>query len=105
MTDAELLTMTKANLQLLTPAFDVFISQLISVSKESIKQEGIALDLSDIIDCNLVVMYASYLYRRRAENNENTAYWTEANQYFDMPRMLRHALNNRLFSQKMRELQ
>ena len=102
MTDAELLTMTKANLQLLTPAFDLFLSQLIEVSKTSIKQEGIILDFDDVADCNLVVMYASYLYRRRAENNENTAYWTEANQYFDMPRMLRHALNNRLFSQKMR---
>ena len=45
---------------------------------------------------------ASYMYRRRTENNENTAYWTEANQWFDMPRMLRHAMNNRLFSQKMR---
>lgn len=102
MTDAELLTMTKANLQLMTPAFDDFISMLIQVSKKSIEQEGIVLDVSDIADCNLVVMYTSYLYRRRAENNENTAYWTEANQYFDMPRMLRHALNNRLFAQKMR---
>lgn len=105
MTDAELLTMAKANLQLLTSAFDVYITQLIKVSESEIRREGIILDLSDIADCNLVVMYASYLYRRRAENNENTAYWTEANQYFDMPRMLRHALNNRLFSQKMREPQ
>lgn len=103
MTDAELLTMTKANLQLLTTAFDTYLTQLIQVSEVEIKREGVDLDLSDIADCNLVVMYASYLYRRRVENNENTAYWTEANQYFDMPRMLRHALNNRLFSQKMRE--
>lgn len=102
MTDAEILTMSKANLQLLTPAFDTFLSQLIAVSKTEIEREGITLDLDDIADCNLVVMYTSFLYRRRAENNENTAYWTEANQYFDMPRMLRHALNNRLFSQKMR---
>ena len=94
--------MTKANLQLLTTAFDVYLSMLISVSKKEIEREGITLDMSDIADCNLVVMYTSFLYRRRAENNENTAYWTEANQYFDMPRMLRHALNNRLFSQKMR---
>lgn len=102
MTDAELLEMTKANLQILSTAFDVFISQLVAVAKAEIKREGINLDLEDIADCNLVVMYASYMYRRRTENNENTAYWTEANQWFDMPRMLRHALNNRLFSQKMR---
>lgn len=102
MTDAELLTMTKANLQLLTTAFDTYLGQLIAVSKVEIAREGIELDLEDIADCNLVVMYAGYLYRRRAENNENTAYWTEANQYMDMPRMLRHSLNNRLFSQKMR---
>lgn len=102
MTDAELLTMAKANLQLLTTAFDAYLGQLIAVSKVEIAREGITLDLSDIADCNLVVMYASYLYRRRVENNENTAYWTEANQFFDMPRILRHALNNRLFSEKMK---
>ena len=102
MTDDELLTMAKGNLQILTTAFDAYIKQMIAVAKVEIAREGIVLDLSDIADCNLVVMYAAYLYRRRAENNENTAHWTEANQYFDMPRMLRHALNNRLFSQKMR---
>lgn len=102
MTDADLLKMTKANLQLLTTAFDEYITMLINVSKKEIEREGITLDLDAIDDCNLVIMYASFLYRRRTENNENTAYWTEANQYFDMPRMLRHALNNRLFSQKMR---
>ena len=36
----------------------------------------------------LVEMYAAYLYRRRREEN------------VQMPRMLRWALNNRLFSQK-----
>lgn len=102
MTDQELLEMTAANLQILSQAFDTYIMQLIQVAKVEIKREGINLDLEDIADCNLVVMYASYLYRRRTENNENTAYWTETNQFFDMPRMLRHALNNRLFSQKMR---
>ena len=102
MTDAELLTMTKANLQLRTTAFDDYISMLISVSKKEIVRKGITLDLSEVDDCNLVIMYASYLYRRRNENNENTAYWTEANRYFDKPRMLQQAIYDRLFSQKMR---
>lgn len=102
MTDEELLAMTKLNLQLLSTAFDSYISMLIEVAKKEVEREGITLDLTDIADCNIVILYAAYLYRRRTENNENTAYWTEANQYFDMPRMLRHALNNRLFSEKMR---
>jgi len=39
-------------------------------------------------DAMLVEMYAAYLYRRRREEN------------VQMPRMLRWALNNRLFGQK-----
>lgn len=33
MTDAELLTMVKADLQLLTSAFDTYLAQLIDVAK------------------------------------------------------------------------
>ena len=40
-------------------------------------------------DNELIVMYAAYLYRKRAEDNP------------PMPRMLRWALNNRLFSEKV----
>lgn len=89
MTDEQLLTMTKLNLQIAGSAFDSYLSELIiPAAKQAISQEGISLDLANLNDCNIVVMYASYLYRRRAD--------TEA----AMPRMLRYALNNRLFSEK-----
>ena len=90
MTAAELLTMTKLNLEI--PAsntlFDEYIINLIGAAEQMISREGIVLTES-IEDGNLVVMYAAYLYRKRAEDSPQ------------MPRMLRYALNNRLFSQKV----
>lgn len=90
MTAAELLTMTKLNLEI--PAantlFDEYILSLIRAAEQMISREGIVLTES-IEDGNLVVMYAAYLYRKRAEDSPQ------------MPRMLRYALNNRLFSQKV----
>lgn len=90
MTAAELLTMTKLNLEI--PAantlFDEYILNLIKAAEQMISREGIVLTES-IEDGNLVVMYAAYLYRKRAEDSPQ------------MPRMLRYALNNRLFSQKV----
>lgn len=90
MTDAELLSMTKSNLEVLTSAHDTYIGMLISAAQSAIGREGISLSLSDIEDCNLVVMYASYLYRKRVTDE-------------GMPRMLRYALNNRLFQEKVGE--
>ncbi len=92
MTTAELLTYTKLNLQLASTAFDDYLSTLIiPAAQEAITKEGITLDLDTLTDCNLVVMYASYLYRKRTDSDAS------------MPRMLRYALNNRLFSEKMSE--
>ena len=92
MTAAEILTNTKVNLEI--PAsntlFDAYISTLISAAEQMIAREGIALTDS-VEDGNLTVMYAAYLYRKRAEDTPV------------MPRMLRYALNNRLFSQKVGE--
>lgn len=100
MTNDELLELTKLNLQIAGSAFDEYLSTLIiPAAKSAITQEGITLDLSDIGDCNLVIMYAAYLYRKRAESTVNgNLSWAAG-----MPRMLRYALNNRLFSQKMSE--
>ena len=89
MTDEQILSMTKLNLQLTGTAFNGYLSELvIPAAKKAIGQEGITLDLTDLNDCNIVVMYASYLYRRRADSDAG------------MPRMLRYALNNRLFAEK-----
>lgn len=86
-----ILQMTKLNLAITGTTWDEYLSDLISAAESMIKREGIVLDINDIEDCNLIVMYASYLYRKRAEDNQ------------PMPRMLRYALNNRLLSVKARE--
>lgn len=88
MTDADLLALSKANLQITSSAYDAYLSHLIGAAKNEITREGITLSLDAIDDCNLIVMYASYLYRKRAEDGP-------------MPRMLRYALNNRLFAEKV----
>lgn len=63
-----------------------YLSQAVDAALAFIAREGITLE-DTVEDLQLVEMYAAYLVRKR-----NT---TEA-----MPRMLRWALNNRLFSQK-----
>lgn len=88
MTDVELLSMVKLNLAIIGDTWNEYLTNLIAVSKKAIAREGITLNDSDIEDCNMVVMYTAYLYRKRAED-------TAA-----MPRMLRYALNNRIFSEK-----
>ena len=89
MTAAEILCMTKHNLEI--PASnsmnDEYIANLIAAASLMIAREGITLTDS-VEDGNLIVMYAAYLYRKRVDNSP-------------MPRMLRYALNNRLFSEKV----
>lgn len=68
-------------------ALDTYLQTLIASAKDYISTEGITLADSQS-DGMLVEMYAAYLYRRRREEN------------VQMPRMLRWALNNRLFSEK-----
>ena len=79
----------KHDLQILHEKQDEYLKNLLDMSASMIRREGIELT-EDIEDVGLQVMYAAYLYRRRAEK-ENA-----------MPRMLRYALNNRLLSQKMK---
>lgn len=63
-----------------------YLTQAISAAQAFITREGVVLTDS-IEDGQLVEMYAAYLVRKRATTEP-------------MPRMLRWALNNRLFSQK-----
>ena len=87
MTDADILTILKTDLMVSSSALDTYLQTLIASAKEYISTEGITLADSQS-DGMLVEMYAAYLYRRRREEN------------VQMPRMLRWALNNRLFSEK-----
>jgi len=90
MTEDILLEMLKFNLEIIpeNTLVDDYLEMLITSAQQMIAREGISLGDS-MEDGNLVVMYAAYLYRKRAEDNPV------------MPRMLRWALNNRLFSEKV----
>lgn len=87
MTDEDILEILKVDLQVSSSALDRYLLALVTSARSYITQEGIML-ADTVQDAMLVEMYAAYLYRRRREEN------------VQMPRMLRWALNNRLFSQK-----
>lgn len=90
MTDTELLTILKLNLQLITDALDSYLAFLIESAKEMITREGIVLDLATRESVNIVIMQASYLYNKR-DTGEGE------------PPSLRWRKNNLLFSQKISE--
>jgi hypothetical protein len=83
MTQEEILEILKIDLGIIGAAYDTMLTQLISSSKSFIEREGIQLTDS-VEDGQLIIMYAAYLFRKRATDE-------------GMPRMLRWALNNRLF--------
>lgn len=87
MTTAELLTVLKSDLQMITAANDDYLTELLGFSQQLMEREGIIMD--DSLECQMIqVHYAAYLFRRRG-GTETT-----------MPRFLRYELNNLLFSQK-----
>lgn len=84
MTNAEKLTILKHDLQILTDIHDDYLRGLLDTALALIAREGVTLE-DTVEDNSLQIMYASYLYRHRAESDNK------------MPRMLRFALNNRIF--------
>ena len=87
MDENTLLTMLKVDLGITTTSFDTRLKQYIANAKLEIEREGVTFG-NNADDAQLVVMYAGWTWRRR-DTGEG------------MPRMLRYALNNRVFSQKM----
>lgn len=87
-----LLNMLKTNLGIMsTTAYDERLEQLLDSAQTMIKNEGVQnLDTDNMLDAQLVVDYAEWLWRRR-DTKEG------------MPRMVRWTLNNRIFSEKMQE--
>lgn len=83
-----MLTMLKTDLGIRTStAYDARLTQLLTAAESAIRQEGAStLDASDPLDAQLIVMYAAWLWRRRDDMS-------------GMPRMLRLALNNRVFTE------
>lgn len=88
MTDLELLAALKVDLGITSTGYDSRLTQLVASAKAAVAREGAVLDLSNFEDCQIVIMYAGWLWRRR-DTMEG------------MPRMLRWALNNKVFSGKM----
>ena len=93
MTDTEVLVPLKIDLHISSDALDSYLLDLIHAAEEYITTEGITLDAESTGDVMLVEMYAAYLYRERRNTGDASK----------MPRMLRWALNNRLFQQKITE--
>lgn len=85
----DLLQMLKIDLGITTNAYNERLIGVLNSAQKLIKREGATLDLTDAEDTQIVVMYAAWLWRRR-DSGEG------------MPRMIRYALNNRVFSEKMR---
>lgn len=88
MTSADLLTALKVDLGIVGSGYDSRLTQVVSAAQEAIAREGAVLDLTQFEDCQIVIMYSAWLWRRR-DTMEG------------MPRMLRWALNNKIFSGKM----
>lgn len=96
-----MLTMLKTDLGILTTtAYDARLTQLLTAAQKAIIKEGAStLDASDPLDMQLIVMYASWLWNKRYGSMGNTQNYDATT----MPRMLRLALNNRVFSEKAGE--
>lgn len=84
--DSVMLDMLKTDLGIRTTAiYDARLGQLLTAARKAIIAEGAStLDASEPLDAQLIVMYAAWMWRRRDEMSA-------------MPRMLRLALNNRVF--------
>lgn len=88
MNDADKLKILKQDLQMITSANDEYLQNLLSLSAERIRGEGITLIENDIRSDMAQIQYAAYLFRKRA--SADTV----------MPRYLRFELNNMKFSEK-----
>lgn len=86
MNEELLLQGLKLDLGISATAFDPRLLSRIRAAQARIEEEGIVLEDTEA-DRDLVIMYAAYLWRQRVTGE-------------GMPRMLRYALNNRLFSRK-----
>lgn len=84
---ANLLSGLKIDLGFRSNAYDDRLTVYLQQAQAQIEEEGITLS-SSVQDDQLTIMYAAWMWRRR-DSGEG------------MPRMLRYALNNRLFREKM----
>lgn len=83
----ELLPSLKVDLGITTDAYNDRLTAYLQNAQKEIIREGVSIG-DNVDDSQLVIMYAAWTWRKR-DSGEG------------MPRMLRYALNNRVFSQKM----
>lgn len=91
--EEEILQLLKVDLGKLNPDenTEYYLRHTISAAKEFIKREGVVLTTPfSVEDAELIKMYAAYMYRKRATPEP-------------MPRSLRWALNNRIFSERKKD--
>ena len=89
MDDQSRMNLLKANIGALgSTIYDDLLISLLNSAVFMIGREGIALDLNNTEDNNLVVGYATWLFQQREQPD------------MEMPRWLRYNLNNKLFAQK-----
>ena len=87
MTTQEMLASLKIDLGITTDFYDDRLAQYLAVAQSEMEREG-ATDDGSLNFANTVILYASWMWRRR-DSGEG------------MPRMVRYALNNLIFSQKV----
>lgn len=87
---SDLLSLLKIDLGIVSEAYDSRLKSVIQAAAKFITTEGVTLDYTALDDVQLVVMYAGWMWRKRETGD-------------GMPRMLRWALNNRIFSEKMQQ--
>lgn len=91
MTKSDILLLLQYDLDMINPdeTRTAQLNHLIDTAVSMITREGVTFSTPYTIEeGRLIVMYASYLFRKRKTDE-------------GMPRMLRWALNNRIFSEKM----
>lgn len=88
MDSALLLTALKTDLNIRSEAYDERLTDRLCEAQQALRDQGIELEDS-VQDRDLVVMYASWLWRSRVTGE-------------GMPRMLEITRNNRLFGRKAR---
>ena len=89
MADTTMLKLLKIDLQITSDKIDDLLVSILDGAETTLEGTGIRLE-GTVEDDNLIRMYAAYLYRRRKDGDSG------------MPRMLRLAINNRLFGQRGR---
>lgn len=90
MTLPEKLEVLKMDIGITSPAYDTRLTNLLEAAEEQIERMGAHLNFDSAEDDNLVVQYASWMWRKRDSGE-------------DLPRFIQYAINNRIFAEKMKK--